>query len=110
MALSGRKRDLGSGAVRRLSARQPILYALCMGRAAEALLRNVLTLPHAERSEIAGRLLESLEPPPEASAEKAWREEVAARVAALNAGEVETVPWEEVRDRLLVKLGERRTA
>ena len=81
-----------------------------MGRDTELLLRKALALPQAERSEIAGRLLESLEPPPEAGVEEAWREEVAARVAALDAGEVETVAWDEVRDRLLVKLSERRRA
>jgi putative addiction module component (TIGR02574 family) len=79
-----------------------------MGHDAELLLRSALALPQAERSEIAGRLLESLEPPPETSVEEAWRVEVAARVAALDAGEVETVPWEEVRNRLLEKLSERR--
>jgi putative addiction module component (TIGR02574 family) len=79
-----------------------------MERHAEVLLKDALALPQAERSEIAGRLLESLEPPPETSVEEAWREEVAARVAALDAAEVETVPWEEVRDHLLEKLGERR--
>jgi putative addiction module component (TIGR02574 family) len=81
-----------------------------MGQDAELLLRSALALPQAERSEIAGRLLESLEPPPEVGVEEAWREEVAARVAALDAGEVKTIAWEEVRDRLLVKLSERRRA
>jgi putative addiction module component (TIGR02574 family) len=81
-----------------------------MGRDAKILLKGVLALPRTERSEIAGRLLESLEPPPETGVEQAWREEVAARVAALDAGEVETVAWEEVRDRLFMKLSERRSA
>jgi len=74
-----------------------------MGRDAELLLRSALALPQTERSEIAGRLLESLEPPPDSGVEEAWRQEVAVRVAALDAGEVETVPWEEVRDRLFEK-------
>lgn len=81
-----------------------------MERDTEVLLRSVLALPQAERSEFAGRILESLEPPPESSVEEAWRAEVASRVAALDAGEVETVPWADVRDRLLVKLSERRGA
>ena len=81
-----------------------------MGRDAEILLRSALALPQKERSELAGRLLESLEPAPETGVEEAWRQEVAARVAALDASEVETVAWEEIRDRLLVKLSERRRA
>lgn len=52
-------------------------------RRAETLLREALTLPDDERAEIAGALLESLEPAPEVDVEAAWRQEVAARVAAL---------------------------
>jgi len=40
----------------------------------------------------------------EANIEAAWRQEVAARLAALDAGEATTIPWSEVRDRLLAKL------
>ena len=79
-----------------------------MQRNVQTVLKDAMALPAAERAEIAGTLLESLEPPPEAGIEEAWRAEVAARVAALDAGEVETIPWEEVRSRLLLKLSERR--
>lgn len=74
------------------------------------LLKEALSLPEAERVEIVGALLESLEPPRESElqVEEAWREEVAARVAALDAGEVETIPWEAVRDALWARLGERK--
>jgi putative addiction module component (TIGR02574 family) len=81
-----------------------------MERNAEALLRKALALPEADRANLAGALLESLEPPEDIEVEAAWREEVAARVAALDAGEVETVPWEEVRDRLFARLRERRAS
>lgn len=65
---------------------------------AETVLQEALTLAEQERAEIAGALLESLEPEPEADVEAAWRQEVAARVAALEAGDVVTTPWEEIRD------------
>jgi hypothetical protein len=39
--------------------------------------------------------------------ETEWRREVAARVAALDAGGVETTSWDEVRKRLHARLGER---
>lgn len=71
-------------------------------------MQEALTLPDNERAEIAGALLESLEPEPEADVETAWRQEVAARMAALEAGDVTTTPWEEIRDRLLTRLSERR--
>jgi putative addiction module component (TIGR02574 family) len=77
-------------------------------RRAETLLQEALTLPDEERAEIAGALLESLELAPEEDVETAWRQEVAARVAALEAGEVTTTPWEEIRDGFLARLSERR--
>jgi hypothetical protein len=49
------------------------------------------------------------EPDDDVDVEAAWRQEVAARVAALDAGEVETTPWEEIRDGFLARLSERRT-
>jgi putative addiction module component (TIGR02574 family) len=79
-----------------------------MRRHAQTVLQEALTLPEQERAEIAGALLESLEPEPEADVELAWRQEVAARVAALDAGEAETTPWEEIRERFLTRLSERR--
>jgi len=80
-----------------------------MTRHAEDVLQDALTLPEGDRAEIAGALLESLEPAAaEVDIEKAWRQEVAARVSALDAGEVETIPWGEVRNSLLARLSERR--
>ena len=79
-----------------------------MTRHAETVLQQALTLPEEERAKIAGALLESLEPVPEADVETAWRQEVAARMTVLEAGEVKMTPWEEVRDRLLARLSERR--
>jgi putative addiction module component (TIGR02574 family) len=79
-----------------------------MTRHAETVLQEALTLPESERAEIAGALLESLEPEPEVDVEMAWRQEVVARVAALETGEVETTPWEEVREGFLARLSERR--
>lgn len=67
-----------------------------------------MTLPESDRAEIAGALLASIEPGNDMDVAAAWRQEVAARVAALDAGKVETVPWEEVRDRLFARLRERR--
>jgi putative addiction module component (TIGR02574 family) len=79
-----------------------------MTRPAENVLRTALTLPERERVEIAGALLKSLQPEPEVDVEMAWRQEVAARMAALEAGDVETTPWEEIRGRFLARLSERR--
>jgi putative addiction module component (TIGR02574 family) len=45
-----------------------------------------------------------LEPEPETDVEAAWRQEVAARMAAREAGEKETVSWEDIRDRFMARL------
>jgi putative addiction module component (TIGR02574 family) len=78
-----------------------------MRRHVETILQEALTLPEEERAEIAGPLLESLGPEPEGDVEAAWRQEVAARVTALETGEVEMTPWGEIRDRFLARLSER---
>lgn len=75
-----------------------------MKPSAEPVLKKAFVLPEVERADITGALLDSLEPAEEAGVEAAWRQEVAARVAALGAGEVQTIPWEEVRNRFLQAL------
>ena len=42
---------------------------------------------------------------PSAEVDAAWRDEVRRRLAELESGEAETIPWETVRDELLAKLG-----
>lgn len=79
-----------------------------MRQHAETVLREALNLPEEERTEIVTALLESLGPEPETDVEEAWRQEVAARIAAIEAGKSETTPWEKVRDGFLVRIGERR--
>lgn len=75
---------------------------------AKSILKEALTLSETDRADVAGALLQSLEPVEEADIDAAWREEVARRVAAADAGEVETIPWETIRGRLLARLHERR--
>jgi putative addiction module component (TIGR02574 family) len=79
-----------------------------MHRNARAVLNAALRLPEADRAEIAGALVASLEPAEDGCLEPGWRDEIAARVAKTNAGEVETIPWAEVRARLLARLSEHR--
>lgn len=60
------------------------------------LLDRVLAMPERDRAAMAERLLAS----PEAAdddVEAAWQQEVQHRIAALDRGEVETVPWEEIK-------------
>jgi hypothetical protein len=47
--------------------------------------------------------LESLDQLPSPGVEVAWAEEIEHRVRELDSCEVETVPWEDVKNRLLAK-------
>ena len=59
-----------------------------MTRDAKAVLKQALALSEADRADLAGILLQSIEHAAETEVEQAWRQEVARRVAALEAGEV----------------------
>jgi len=57
---------------------------------------------------MAAALLESLEPAvDEHEFEQAWREEVRRRIAAVDSGQAEFIPWDEVRDQLRARLNAR---
>lgn len=55
-------------------------------------------MPESDRAALAGLLIESLDPSPKADIEAAWSQEMAARVAQVDTGTVETIPWEVVRE------------
>ena len=70
-----------------------------MGAILKELEEQALRLPPKERSELAHRLLVSLDGEPEDSPEaiaKAWDEEIARRVADMDAGRTQWIPADEV--------------
>ena len=73
---------------------------------ASELLNRALALTAEDRAELAGSLLESLDGPPEdpEAVEAARNEEIARRIEDLDSGRAQTVPWEEVRQRISSKL------
>jgi putative addiction module component (TIGR02574 family) len=71
-----------------------------MTQDATELLKKALTLPVAERAELAGSLIESLDATQDESVEVAWDEEIDRRMRDLNSGRVQTVSLEEARRRL----------
>ena len=79
-----------------------------MARNVAEILLEASELPESDRAELAGRLLETLHGEPDEDVEAAWAEEVERRVRQLDAGEVKTIPWEEVRAKLHARLNERR--
>ena len=64
------------------------------------LFEKAADLPEEDRATLAGLLIESLESEVDEGVEGAWKEEVERRVAQLDSGAVETIPWEVVRARL----------
>jgi putative addiction module component (TIGR02574 family) len=71
-----------------------------MGRKLQELFREAAELPERDRAELAGLLIESLEAEPDRDVEAAWAEEVERRIRQVDAGEVEMIPWEQVRAEL----------
>ena len=65
------------------------------------LFKQALDLDERDRATLAGLLIESLEEEPEEDLEATWRAEIERRVAELESGEVNAVPWEEVKAKLL---------
>ena len=68
------------------------------------LLKKAMSLPIEARAALAGELLDSLDQTVDATAEAEWEKEIAQRVAQLQLGTVQTIPWTEVRRRLSDKL------
>jgi putative addiction module component (TIGR02574 family) len=71
------------------------------------LWKEASELSEKDRADLAGLLIESLEGEPDADVEAAWATEIERRVAELEAGTVESVPWELVRQRLVDRLNDR---
>lgn len=78
-----------------------------MSRTFTELWREAAELTEEERASLAGLLIESLEGEPDLDVEAAWVAEIQRRVADVDAGTAKTVPWEEVRRRLVARLNAR---
>jgi putative addiction module component (TIGR02574 family) len=78
-----------------------------MARDVTELFREASELPEADRAELAGRLLESLDGQPDEGVEAAWAEEIERRVRQIDSGEVKTIPWGDVRAKLYARLHDR---
>ena len=80
-----------------------------MSSSTSDLYRKALALDESERAELAGALIESLESQRDSGVEAAWLEEIERRIKELDSGEVEGIPWEEVRERILRRLNDADT-
>jgi putative addiction module component (TIGR02574 family) len=71
-----------------------------MARSARELFDEAMRLAPEERAALIRLLIDTLDAESEEGADEAWRVEIERRIAELDSGEVETVPWEELRARL----------
>lgn len=78
-----------------------------MSRTFTDVWKEAAELSDEDRATLAGLLIESLEGDPDPDVEAAWAAEIEKRVAELDAGTVESIPWEQVRQRLLDRLNAR---
>ena len=61
--------------------------------------RDALALEQADRAELIGLLIESLDSTTDDGVEAAWLEEIDRRARELESGAVQSIPWEVVRER-----------
>ncbi len=66
----------------------------------EQLFQEALHLDEESRAALTGVLIESLDMETEEGVEAAWLEEIERRMDSLDASEVKTVSWDEVKERL----------
>ena len=71
-----------------------------MARDLKKLFREAFDLPESDRATLAGLLIESLEDAPDPDVEEAWAVVAERRWREIESGNVQTIPWEEVRAKL----------
>jgi putative addiction module component (TIGR02574 family) len=71
-----------------------------MTREANKLLKKALTLPVAERAELAESLIESLDSSKDKSVRAAWDAEIGWRIDEIDSGKVKPIPIQQARRRL----------
>jgi putative addiction module component (TIGR02574 family) len=71
-----------------------------MATSAQKLFEEAMRLDPKERATLVRLLIDALDAKSDKGAEDAWRVEVERRIAELDSGTVQAVPWEELRARL----------
>ncbi len=64
------------------------------------LLDDAMQLGDADRAELAGLLIDSLDNDADENVQQAWNNEIARRLSELDNGSVKAIPWSEVRRRM----------
>jgi putative addiction module component (TIGR02574 family) len=71
-----------------------------MTQIAEQLLSQAMSLSEQERADLAARLLDTLDDQGDADYAPAWEAELQQRIAQLDSGAVQAVPWQQARQNI----------
>ena len=71
-----------------------------MAASRDDIFKKALGLSEADRAELIGVLVDSLDSETEEGVEEAWRLEVERRARELESGAVRSIPWDDVKARL----------
>ena len=71
-----------------------------MAKSARELFEEAMKLDPEERATLMRLLIESVDAEAKDGVEDGWRVEIERRMAELDSGTVQTIPWEELRARL----------
>ena len=71
-----------------------------MTEGVQIILADALRLAPKARAELAAELVASLDGPADAGAEAAWNVEIERRIEAIESGEIEVEPWEQLTRRI----------
>jgi putative addiction module component (TIGR02574 family) len=66
----------------------------------QQLLTAALSLPESERAELAASLIRSLDASVDPTADEAWAAEIQRRVASIDDGSAQLVPWNSVTSEM----------
>jgi putative addiction module component (TIGR02574 family) len=72
-----------------------------MTTAADTVFQAALQLPERDRAELAAKLIDSIDPTTDADWAEEWDAEIAKRIEELDTTKVKTIPWDEVRRRIV---------
>lgn len=71
-----------------------------MAKSARKLFEEAMRLDPKERAALMRLLVDMLDAESEDGADEAWQAEIERRIEELDSGQVQAVPWEELRARL----------
>ena len=75
-----------------------------MSKTVKELYEEASTLDEKQRADLAGLLLESLDSERDPDVEQAWATEIEKRIVQIDTGEVDMIPWEDVKREMYARI------